>query len=84
MPSANPLETIIVLLNFENYDVEIDLELGIPGKWARLADIDFVNDLAPEGSYDPASPITIVTPNGRFPGFTIQDSSGFIYKWIGS
>lgn len=83
-PSDDALETMVVLLNFENYDVEIDLELGIPGKWARLANIDFVNDLAPEGDYNPDSSETIITEDGHLPGFVLQDSSGFIYKWIGS
>ncbi len=83
-PTADPLDAMVVLLNFENYDVEIDLELGIPGKWARLADIDFVNDLPPEGNYQPDRPETIITIDGRFPGFMLPDSSGFIYKWVGS
>ena len=39
-------DALVVLLNFENHDVTVDLELGIPGIWIKLADIDTVNDVA--------------------------------------
>ncbi|MBE2183339.1 MAG: 1,4-alpha-glucan branching protein [Anaerolineae bacterium] len=82
-PTDDPLEAMVILINFENHSVEIDLELGIPGRWARLADIDFVNDLPPEGNYQIDHVETMTTGDGRFAGFTLPDSSGFIYKWIG-
>lgn len=72
---------IVVLLNFENHDVTVDLELGIPGVWVKLADIDSVNDIAPEGSNDAGSETALHSGDGRFVGFVMPSSSGFIYKW---
>ena len=72
---------MVVLLNFENHDVTVDLELGLPGVWVKLADIDTVNDVAPEGSNDAGSATALRSIDGRFSGFVIPSSSGFVYKW---
>jgi 1,4-alpha-glucan branching enzyme len=77
-------DAIVVLLNFENHDVTVDLELGIPGFWVKLADIDTVNDVAPEGSNSAGSASAMRSADGRFTGFVMPSSSGFVYKWEGA
>ena len=74
-------EALVVLLNFENHDVTVDLELGIPGVWVKLADIDFVNDIPPERSNGAGNPTALHTNDGRFGAFLMPSSSGFVYKW---
>jgi hypothetical protein len=74
-------DALVVLLNFENHDVTVDLELGIPGIWIKLADIDTVNDIAPEGSNGVGDASVLRSGDGRFGGFVMHSSSGFIYKW---
>ena len=80
-PSDRATDTLAVLLNFEGFDVQVDLELGRPGVWVKLADIDRVNDLPPDGTNDPGDPTALHSTDGRFAGFTLPSSSGFIYKW---
>lgn len=70
-----------VLMNFGNNPVMVDLELGRPGKWVKLADIDTINDLPPSGNNHPDDPSALDSQDGRFAGFTLPESSGFIYKW---
>jgi 1,4-alpha-glucan branching enzyme len=38
-PNDRPSDALVVLMNFEGYDVPIDLELGLTGSWVKLADI---------------------------------------------
>jgi 1,4-alpha-glucan branching enzyme len=80
-PNSVANDTMLVMLNFENHDVQVDVDFGIPGKWLKLADIDDVNDIAPLGSNSPDSPTTVTTGDGHFGGFTLPSTSGFIYKW---
>jgi 1,4-alpha-glucan branching enzyme len=80
-PNELPFDNLIVLLNFENQPVEVDLDFGMPGVWVRLASIDVVNDIAPEGSNSTQDETAIRTETGRFDNFMLPDSSGFIYKW---
>ncbi len=80
-PNENAHDALVVLLNFENQPVEVDLEFGLPGTWVRLANIDFVNDIAPEGTNSAADEMAIRTGDGWFQNFVVPDSSGFIYKW---
>ena len=80
-PSDQPTDTMAVLLNFESFDVQVDLELGRPGVWVKLADIDRVDDLPPDGSNDPRDPTALHSTDGRSASFTLPGSSGFIYKW---
>ena len=47
----------------------------------KLADIDAVNDVAPEGSNDASNPTALRSVDGRFTGFIMPSSSGFIHKW---
>jgi len=81
MPNGSQNEAMVVLLNFENVEVEVDVDFGLPGVWVRLADIDEVNDLPPVGDNSAENPAAIRTEDGRVEGFVLPDSSGFIYKW---
>ncbi|MHC1726680.1 MAG: alpha-amylase family glycosyl hydrolase [Syntrophobacteraceae bacterium] len=73
-------ETMIVLINFENQDVTVDVDLGIPGKWVKLADIDYVNDIPPEGTNSGSDSTALHSGDGWFGNFRLPSSSGFIYK----
>jgi hypothetical protein len=46
-----------------------------------LADIDRVDDLPPDGGNHPGDPTALRSADGRFAGFTLPGSSGFVYKW---
>jgi 1,4-alpha-glucan branching enzyme len=80
-PNGQAHEALLVMLNFENRDVQVDVEFGIPGVWVKLADIDFVNDIAPEGTNSVDEQNAVQTNDGNFSGFVLPSSSGFIYKW---
>jgi hypothetical protein len=80
-PNADPRDALVVLLNFEGHEVSVDLELGIPGTWVKLADIDRANDVPPEGTNGPGDPTALHSADGRFAGFDMPGSSGFVYKW---
>jgi 1,4-alpha-glucan branching enzyme len=80
-PNERPSDALVVLLNFEGYDVPADLELGLPGSWVKLADLERVNDIPPEGTNATSDPATLHSVDGRFTPFTLPSSSGFIYKW---
>ena len=71
------------MLNFEGFDVPVDVGLGLPGVWVKLADIDRVNDVPPGGTNGLHDPTTLRSADGRFSGFVLPSSSGFIYKWEG-
>jgi len=78
---SSPSETLIIMLNFENRNVTVDIDLGIPGTWIKLADIDQVNDLPPFGTNSATNPGALRSLDGRFANFVLPSSSGFIYKW---
>jgi len=80
-PNELAVDALLVMLNFENHDVQVDVEFGIPGVWVKLADIDVVNDIAPDGTNDAAAASALRTNDGNFDGFVLPGSSGFIYKW---
>jgi hypothetical protein len=80
-PTAQAHEALLVMLNFESHDVRVDVEFGIPGVWLKLADIDFVNDIAPMGTNSPSDATALRSNDGNFGGFVLPSSSGFIYKW---
>ena len=80
-PADAPYEQLVVLFNFEPYDIELEVDFGSPGRWVKLADIDRVNDLPPRGDNSSETPETIET-TGRFPNFMLPSSSGFVYKWV--
>jgi 1,4-alpha-glucan branching enzyme len=80
-PNLNRHEALVVMLNFENHGVQVDVDFGIPGVWVKLADIDFVNDIPPEGTNGAGHPTALRTNDGNFGGFVLPSSSGFVYKW---
>lgn len=79
-PNGAPWEQLVVLFNFEPYDISLGIDFGFPGKWVKLADIDRVNDIPPFGSNTVREATTIET-SGYFENFTLPSSSGYIYKW---
>jgi 1,4-alpha-glucan branching enzyme len=81
-PSADPNEHLVILFNLENHDVTVEVDFGTPGIWVRLATIEEVNDIAPEGSNSIHDATALNLPDGRLPGFVLQDSTGYIYKWM--
>jgi 1,4-alpha-glucan branching enzyme len=76
-PTFQSRDKLVVLFNFEPYDVEVGVDFGTPGEWIKLADIDRVSDpfLAEGGSGT-----LKVDGDGFFPQFMLPSSSGFIYK----
>jgi hypothetical protein len=80
-PNAAAHDALLVMLNFENHDVPVDADFGIPGVWVKLADIDFVNDIGPEGTNSALDPTALRTNDGNYGGFVLPSSSGFVYKW---
>lgn len=79
-PGDAPWEEIVVLLNFEASPVTVNLEFPRPGIWVRLADIDRVNDLPPEGDNSAHDPGAVFALPG-VGDFTLPSSSGFVFKW---
>jgi hypothetical protein len=63
----------VIVPNFTNHDITIDLELGLPGKWVRLASIDSVNDIPPDGTNHADDATALYTEDGRV--------ERFVYKW---
>lgn len=80
-PNGFAHDTLVIMLNFENHDVQVDVDFGIPGIWLKLADINRVNDVPPMGTNSVHDPSAIRTDGGNFSAFTLPSSSGFIYKW---
>lgn len=80
-PHDQTFDTLLIMLNFENHDVMVDIDLEYPGSWVKLADIDNVEDLPPFGSNSPEKATTMFSNDGKFGGFVLPGSSGFIYKW---
>jgi hypothetical protein len=80
-PNQLAQDTMVVLLNFENHSVRVDLELGLPGVWVKLADVENANDIPPEGTNSPDAPTALHSADGRFSDFELPSSSGFLYKW---
>lgn len=80
-PNGVAHDCMLVLVNFENQDVTLDVDLGLPGRWVKLADMDTVNDIPPFGSNNAEDPSTLESRDGRFHGFTLPSSSGYVYKW---
>ena len=80
-PNDQASDALLVMLNFENHDVRVDVDFGIPGVWVKLGDIDRVNDIAPDGTNGAEDATALHTLDGNFGGFTLPSSSGFIYKW---
>ncbi len=80
-PNGLPYDELLVMLNFENHGVTVDVDFGRAGTWVKLADIDRVNDVPPDGTNSAADPTALRTNDGRFTGFVLPSSAGFVYKW---
>lgn len=80
-PNQYAHDAIVVMLNFENHPIQVDVDFGIPGIWIKLADVNRVNDIPPVGTNSSQDSTAIRTNDGNFGGFTLPSSSGFIYKW---
>jgi pullulanase/glycogen debranching enzyme len=75
-PDSRPENDLVVLLNFDPYDVVVDLELGRAGRWRKLADVNTVTDGADDRT-------DLHSRDGRFTDFVLPSSSGFVYRFIG-
>jgi len=73
-------EKLLVMLNFEGHDVPVDVDFD-SGRWVKLGDIDWINDLPPAGNKNPEDPDSIIAGSGPFQGFVLPPYSGFIYKY---
>ena len=80
-PSRFAHDAMVVLLNFEPFPVRVDLELGLAGSWVKLADLDRVDDIPPNGRNSTADPTALHSDDGRFTAFDLPGSSAFLYKW---
>jgi 1,4-alpha-glucan branching enzyme len=80
-PNEFPHDALVVMLNFENHPIAVDVEFGLPGVWVKLTDIDRVNDIPPGGTNSSQDSTAIRAPDGRFIEFYLPSCSGFIYKW---
>lgn len=80
-PNDHAADTLVILVNFENHDVPVDLDLGLAGTWVKLADIDSVNDVPPAGTNSVDDETALHSVDGRFRPFTLPSSSGFVYKF---
>lgn len=80
-PNSLPNDRMVILINFENHTVNVDLDLGLAGAWVKLADLDNVNDIAPEGTNSTHDSSVLRSNDGHFFNFSLPGSSGFIYKW---
>jgi pullulanase/glycogen debranching enzyme len=80
-PNQFAHDTMVILLNFENRPITVDLELGQPGIWVKLADVENANDIPPGGTNSRHDSTALRSEDGRFSGFELPSSSGFLYKW---
>ena len=80
-PTDDAAEQMVILLNFENHPVELDIHFGVPGTWACLASIDYVHDVSSAGTSIVNEDITFQSEDGVSRGFVLPDSSAFIFKW---
>lgn len=75
---ANP-DQMLIMLNFEGCDVPVEVDFAAPGRWVKLADIEHVNDLPPNGNKAMQDHDTIET-DGLHHNFVLPPYSGFVYK----
>src|SRR5690606_14144152 len=81
-PNDYPHDNLVILLNFENHDVSVDIDFGCTGTWVRLACSDTVNDIAPDGTNHANDETALhLTDSSVVHDFVLQDSSAYIYKW---
>ncbi|MDD2401462.1 MAG: alpha-amylase family glycosyl hydrolase [Clostridia bacterium] len=76
----NGMEKILVMLNFENHDVTVDVDFHTPGKWSKLADLEGVYDYSKAGNDEATHFGNIEIESGLFDNFVLPPYSGYIYK----
>ena len=80
-PTNEATDQMVILVNFENHPVEVDIRFGLPGIWLRLASINLVNDIAPMGNNSIEDESALRLDDGTSYKYVLPDSSAFIYKW---
>lgn len=65
-------DKMLVMMNFENHEIPVQIDFHKPGWWKKLADVENVDDLK-EGD--------IETKDGWIRDFKLPPYSGFIYKY---
>ncbi len=81
--SKNEKEKMLVMINFEDNDVIVDVDFQAEGQWIKMADIDHVYDFTLSDESDEKEirkPDIIKIDSGMFKGFSLPSYSGFIYK----
>lgn len=74
VPTAAAQDRLVVMLNFEPYNVTVGVNFGRAGTWVKRADL---NGIYPEDFESDR-----IRTDGYFPEFILPSSSGFIYQWI--
>jgi 1,4-alpha-glucan branching enzyme len=75
-----PAKRMLVMLNFENHEVPVQVDFRTPGHWVKLADIEHVND-SPDGN-GPGHSDGIFVDDGPVKDFILPPYSGFIFKHV--
>ena len=81
-----PEERLLIMLNFEGFDVPVDVSFNFAGRWVKLADIESVNENWLTSRTSAAGPggengHSILKTDGEFKQFVLPPYSGFIYKY---
>ncbi len=87
MDASEEYKRMLVMLNFEAEEVPVEVNFGTPGCWVKLADLEQVNDLPPEGNKDPADHDSVIFEEGNKSNhshFVLPPYSGFLYRCLGS
>ena len=71
---------MLVMLNFEGKEVPVDVDFATPGCWVKLADLEWANDLPPQGNKNPDDPDSVVVETGKLNHFILPPYSGFLYR----
>lgn len=74
---GEPAEKLLIMLNFEDHDVTVDVDFNSPGRWVKLADIESVYQDNLTGTGDTHA----ITTDGHFKNFVLPPYSGFIYQY---
>ncbi len=77
-------DKILVMLNFENHDVTVDVDFDTPGRWKRLADIDCVYDHIPSDGSQVRDSGDVVARSALLKDFVLPPYSGFIFRHMPS
>lgn len=71
-------EVFLVMLNYENHDVPVEVDFNRPGHWRKVADLEGIyTDGQASGQEN------VVETSGLLEEFVLPPYSGFIYKYEG-